>query len=69
MTYHQKYLKYKSKYITLKSQLAGGEKSAKKHFIDIIKKFPHKIDIIKNDKKLVELLSTDETINYRYFFI
>jgi len=63
MTFYKKYLKYKSKYITLKTQLAGGEKTAKKYFIDIITKFPHKIDIIKNDKKLVDILSYDKTIN------
>ena len=57
MSYKQKYLKYKSKYLWLRNQLGSGEKSAKDLFLAAYSKNPEEITTILNNDKSKGFLS------------
>jgi hypothetical protein len=51
MSYEDKYLKYKSKYLALKNQLGSGEKSAKDIFVKAYARIPDQVSTILNNDK------------------
>ena len=51
MSYEKKYLKYKKKYLTLKSQVGSGEKTAKELFVKAYSRIPDKVLPILIDDK------------------
>jgi len=55
--YYEKYIKYKNKYLFLKSQLGSGEKSAKDIFIKAYARIPDEVSrILNNDKRFLTFI-------------
>ena len=64
MTYEDKYLKYKSKYLALKNQLGSGEKSAKDIFVKAYARNPEQVSkILNNDKRFLTFTNITEELD------